>query len=98
MEGNHHSLLHEVSADEIRRQIQAYALYCAISPTGSNSTKGVNSQNSWSAGGDPLEKPSGKEHAERDFDLYMDIVPGASSQSKIYPKEFGCVVLIKVSF
>jgi len=46
MEGNHHSLLHEVSADEIRRQIQAYALYCAISPTGSNSTKGVNSQNS----------------------------------------------------
>jgi len=74
--------MQEVSADEIGRQIQAYALYCGISRTGSNSTKGANSQNSWSAGGDPLESPSGKEHAEGDFDLYMDILPGASSQRK----------------
>jgi len=39
----------------------------------SNSTKGANAQNSWSAGGDPLENPSGMEHAEWDFDLYMDM-------------------------
>jgi len=64
--------MQELSADEV----QAYALYCGISPTGSNSTKGENSQNSWSA--DPLENPSGKEHAQWDFDLYMDIMPGAS--------------------
>jgi len=64
MEGNPQNRMQEVSADEIGRQIQAYALYCGISPTGSNSTKGANSQNSRSAGGDPLEKPSGKEHAE----------------------------------
>jgi len=72
--------MQEVSADEIGRQIQDYALYCGISL--SNSTKGANSQNSWSAGIDPLENLSGKEHAEWDFDLYMDILPGASSQGK----------------
>jgi len=38
--------IQKVRADEIGRQIQAYALYCGISPTGSNSTKGANSQNS----------------------------------------------------
>jgi len=32
--------MQEVSADEIECQIQAYALFCGISPTGSNSTKG----------------------------------------------------------
>jgi len=32
--------------DEIGRQIQAYAICCGISPTGSNSTKGATSQNS----------------------------------------------------
>jgi len=64
MEGNPQNRMQEVSADEIGRQIQAYAIYCGISPTGSHSTKGANSQNSWSAGGDPLEKASGKEHAE----------------------------------
>jgi len=74
--------MRELSADEIERQIQAYALYCGISPTGSNSTKGENSQNSWSAGGDPLENPSGTEHAEWDFDLYMDVLLGASLQRK----------------
>jgi len=82
MEGELQNRTQKVRADEIGRQIQAYALYCGISPTGSNSTKGANSQNSWSAGGDPLENPSGKEHAEWDFDLYMDILPGASSQGK----------------
>jgi len=82
MEEKHQKRLKEVSADEKGRLIQAYALYCGFSPTGSNSTKGANSQNSWSAGGDPLENPSGKEHAEWDFDLYMDILPGASSQRK----------------
>jgi len=74
--------MQEVSADEIGLQIQAYALYCGISPTGSNSTKGSNSQNSWSAVGDPLENPSGKEYDEWDLNLYMDILPGASSQRK----------------
>jgi len=72
MEGRPQNRLQEVSADEIGRQIQAYALYCGISPTTSNSTKGANSQNSWSTGGDPLENPSGKEHAEWDFDLFID--------------------------
>jgi len=71
-----------VRVDKIGRQIQAYALYCGISPTGSNSTEGANSQNTWRAGGDPLENPSGKEHAEWDFDLYMDILPVAPSQRK----------------
>jgi len=33
-------------------------------------------------GGDHLENPSGKEYAEWDFDLYKDILPGASSQRK----------------
>jgi len=42
----------------------------------------TNPQNSWSAGGDPLENPSGKEHAERDFAPYMDIMPIVSSQRK----------------
>jgi len=79
MEGKPQNRMQEVSADEIGRQIQAYAFFCGISPTGSNSTKGVSSQNSWSAGGDPLENPSGKEHAEWDFDLYTDILPGAFS-------------------
>jgi len=74
--------MQEVSADEIGRQIQAYALYCETSPTGNHSTKGSNSQNSWSAVGDPLENPSGKEHAEWDFNAYMDILPGASPQRK----------------
>jgi len=46
MEGKPQNRMQEVSADEIGRQIQAYALYCAISPTGSNFTKGANSQNS----------------------------------------------------
>jgi len=80
MEGKRHNRIQKVRADEIGRKIQAYALYCGISPTGSNSTKGANSQNSLSAGGDPLENPSGKEHAEWDFEHYMDILPGASSQ------------------
>jgi len=74
--------MQEVSADEIGLQIQAYALYCGIWTTGSNSTKEANSQNSRSAGGDPPKNPSGKEHAEWDFDLYMDILPGASLQRK----------------
>jgi len=38
MEGRPQNRLQEVSADEIGHQIQAYALYCGISPTGSNST------------------------------------------------------------
>jgi len=38
--------MQEVSEDEIGRLIQASELYCGISPTGSNSTKGANSQNS----------------------------------------------------
>jgi len=76
--------MQEVSADEIGLQIQAYALYCGISLTGSNSKipKGANSQNSWSAGWDSLENPSGKENANWDFDFYMDILSGASSQRK----------------
>jgi len=69
MEGKPQNRIQKVRADEIVRQIQAYALYYGISPTGINSTKGANSQNSWSAGGDPLENPNGKEHAEWDFDL-----------------------------
>jgi len=36
----------EVSADEIGRLIQAVAILCGISPTGSNTTKGGNPQNS----------------------------------------------------
>jgi len=42
----HQNRMQEVSADEIGRQIQAYALYCGISPIGSNFTKGANSENS----------------------------------------------------
>jgi len=80
MEGKPQDRMQEVSADEMGRQIQA--LDCGISPTGSSSTKGKNLQNSWSAGGDPLENPSGKEHAEWAFDLYMDILAGATSQRK----------------
>nr|XP_036677417.1 uncharacterized protein LOC118878518 isoform X2 [Drosophila suzukii] len=64
--GYAHPTVTRYSADEIGRQIQAYALYCGISPTGINSK-------SLSAGGDLLENPSGKEHAEWDFDFYMDI-------------------------
>jgi len=43
MEGKPQNRLQEVSADEIGRLIQAVALYCGISPTRSNSTKGANS-------------------------------------------------------
>jgi len=39
--------MQEVSAGQIGRQIQAYVLYCGISPTGSNSTKGAHLQNSY---------------------------------------------------
>jgi len=48
MEGKRQNRMQEVSADEIGLQIQAYALYCGISLTGSNSKipKGANSQNS----------------------------------------------------
>jgi len=38
--------MQEVSADEIGRQFQAFALYWWDLTTGSNSTKGANSQNS----------------------------------------------------
>jgi len=72
----------EVIADEIGRVIQAVALHCGISPTGSNTTTGANPQNSWSVGGDPLENPSGKEHAEWDFALYKNILLGVASQRK----------------
>jgi len=82
MDGKPQSRIQGVRVDEIGGQIQAYALYCWISPTGSKSTKGANSQNSWSAGGDPLENPSGREYAEWDFDLYVDILPVAPSQRK----------------
>jgi len=82
MEGKHQNRIQKIRADELGRQLQAYALYCGASPRGSNSTNVENSQNSWSVEGDPLENPSGKEHAEWDFDLYMDILPGASSQRK----------------
>jgi len=71
MEGKPQNGMQEVRADEIERQIQAYALYNGISP-----------QNSWSAVGDPLENPSGKEYAKWDSNLYMDILPGAASQRK----------------
>jgi len=40
MEGKFQNRLHEVSADEIGRLIQAVARYCGISPTGSNTTTG----------------------------------------------------------
>jgi len=43
MEGNPQNRIQEVSADEIGRQIQAVAIYCGNSPTGSNTTKGDNS-------------------------------------------------------
>jgi len=96
MEGKPQNRLQAVSADEIGCLIQAVALYCGISPIGSNTTTGENQQNSWSAGGDPLENPSGKEHA--DFALYMDTCRACPrKESKIWPKEFGCVVLIEVS-
>jgi len=39
-----------------------------------------------------------QEHVEWDFALYMDILPRVSSQRKFWPKEFGYVVLIEVSF
>jgi len=89
------------------RLIQAVTHYYGTSPTGSNTTDltdrkqyhiEANPENSWRAGGDPLENPSGKEHSEWDFASYMDILPGAASQIKIWPKEFGYVVLIKISF
>jgi len=35
MEGKSQNRFQKVRADEIERQIQAYALYCGISPTGS---------------------------------------------------------------
>jgi len=76
--------MQEVSADEIERLIQAVAFYCGISPTGSKTT-GANPQNSWSAGGDPLENLIGKEYTEWDLALYMDILPGVSSQRKWSP-------------
>jgi len=41
LEGKPQNRIQKVRADEIGRQIQAYALYCGISPTGSNSIKGV---------------------------------------------------------
>jgi len=66
--------MQEVSADEVERLIHAVALYCGISPAGSKTT-GANPQNCWSAGGNPLENPSGKEYAEWDLALYMDILP-----------------------
>jgi len=40
MEGNRQNRLQEVSADEIRRLIQAVARYCGISAAGSNTTTG----------------------------------------------------------
>jgi len=46
MEGKPQNRLLEVSADEIGRLIQAVALFCGISPTGSNTTTGANPQNS----------------------------------------------------
>jgi len=46
MEGEPQNRMQEISADEIGPHIQDYALYCGISPTESNSTKGANSQNS----------------------------------------------------
>jgi len=49
MKGKPQNRIQEVSADEIKRLIQAVALYCGISPTGSKTT-GASPQNSWSAG------------------------------------------------
>jgi len=46
MEEKPQNRIQKVRADEIGRQIQAYALFCGISPTGSNSTKEANSQKS----------------------------------------------------
>jgi len=46
MDGKPQDRLQEVSADETGRLIQAVALYCGISPTGSNTTTGANPQNS----------------------------------------------------
>jgi len=82
MEGKAQNRIQEVSADEIGRQIQAVVIYGGISPTGSNTTNGDHSQNSWGAGGDPLGNPSVKKRVEWDFAPYKDIVPGASSQRK----------------
>jgi len=45
MKGKPQNRMQEVSADEIERLIQAVALYCGISPTGSKTT-GANPQNS----------------------------------------------------
>jgi len=44
MDGKPQNRMQGVRVDEIGRQIQAYALYCGISPPGSNSTKRANSQ------------------------------------------------------
>jgi len=46
MKGKPQNRLQKVSVDKIGRLIQAVALYCGTSPTGSNSTKGARSQNS----------------------------------------------------
>jgi len=46
MEGKPQNRLQAVSADEIGCLIQAVALYCGISPIGSNTTTGENQQNS----------------------------------------------------
>jgi len=45
MEGKPQNRLQEVSADATGRITQAVALYCGLSPTGSNTT-GANPQNS----------------------------------------------------
>jgi len=45
MKGKLQNGMQEVSADEIERLIQAVAIYCGISPTGSITT-GANPQNS----------------------------------------------------
>jgi len=78
MEEKPQNRLQEVSADEIGRLIQAVTHSCGTWPTGSNTTTGENPQNSWSAGRDPLENPSEKEHAEWDLALYMDMLQGVS--------------------
>jgi len=89
MEGKPQNRKQEVSADEIGCQIQAYALYCGTSPKGRNSTKGANSQKSLSAGGDPLNNPSGTS-----ISTWTSCRARPRKDSKIWPKEYGCVVLI----
>jgi len=70
--------MQEVSADEIGRLTH----YCPLlwDFTGKKQYHNrANRQNSWSAGGDPLENPIGKEQAEWDFAPYMDILPDGTT-------------------